>query len=30
MKLDDAAATGQQKLADEKLARTEAQWEKVM
>ena len=29
-KLDDAAAAGQQKLADEKLARTEAQWKKVM
>ena len=27
-KLDDAAAAGQQKLADEKLARTEAQWKK--
>jgi hypothetical protein len=29
-KLDEAAAAGQQKLADEKLARTEAQWKKVM
>jgi hypothetical protein len=29
-KLDDAAVASQQKLADERLARSEAQWKRVM